>query len=79
MHFNSLLFKITGCMPKGNPAITHNSTKLATFNKVKVSKILWGFRKMKFISVAKHDGPTIFESYAAREIAQPKVPLSIFF
>ena len=34
---------------------------------------------MKFISVAKHDGPTIFESYAAREIAQPKVPLSIFF
>ena len=40
-------------MPKGNPAITHNSTKLATFNKVKVSKILWGFRKIKLISVPK--------------------------
>ena len=34
---------------------------------------------MKFISVAKDDGPAIWEGYAAREIAQSKVPLSIFF
>ena len=34
---------------------------------------------MKFISVAKDDGPAICEGYAAREIAQSKVPLSIFF